>query len=437
MRRMLETLSIPVMLVGLDGTIRWSGGSANRDFGRDPADVRGRNVLDFLPPDQIEAAINSMADLGRADEIGIGVPVPYPIIRSDGTHTWQAIGAVPLADDPDVEGLTFYFLPWDTHHHLDRFMAALLADEPLPVVLEPLSMSIAAGLEAIGAAVHLDDGGVLRSVGANVPAPLLELDDPPWDVVARDGEPRYLGVGDLPVEVHAVARDAGIEGLWVIPVGGSSVARDAVVSVWRPVAAPPVTAHDFVVTRSLRYVELALVRHAEHAQLAHLATHDALTGVANRTVFSRRLADAVEGPAPTVVLFCDLDGFKVVNDTYGHVAGDDVLAEVARRFRFALRPGDMLARMGGDEFTVLLRGDESSARAVADRILSALHDPIPVAGTEVRIGVSIGAAISTPGATAEALLKAADSAVYVAKRAGGQRLAVVVVGGDEAGSPQV
>ena len=422
--RMLETVSLPVMLVGLDGSIMWHGGTAERDFGATSETV-GRNILDDLPPDQIESAMSSMADLNRADEIGIGVPVPFAILRADGSVTWQQIGAVPLADDPDVGGMTFYYIPWDSHHHLDQAMAALLADEPLADVLGHLARSISYALEAVGAAIHHDlRSGGSPAVGAGVPDVLLALDDGPWVVAGATGEPQYASVDDLSVEARDVAREAGIEGLWAIPVDGPGDRPRAVVTVWRPVSSPPVNAHQFAITRSLRYVELALVRHAEHVQLAHMATHDALTGVATRAVFSRRLAEALDGPAPTVVLFCDLDGFKEVNDTHGHVAGDDVLAEVARRFRTAMRPGDMLARMGGDEFTVLLRGNEESARAVAERMLESLTEPIEVADAKVRIGVSIGAAVSAPGVTSDRLLRSADGAVYEAKRAGGQRLVV-------------
>lgn len=423
--RMLETLSLPVMLVGLDGTILWTGGSAADDLGATADGTWGRNVLDFLPPEHLESAMTSMADLNRADEIGIGVPVPFPILRPDGSHTWQQVGAVPLADDPDVDGMTFFFIPWDSHHHLDRFMAALLADEPLPEVLGHLARSIAHGLEAVGAAIHPDPTQAsLGPVGASVPEELLAIEGAPWERVAETGESLHLSVEDLPTEVRTIARGAGIEGLWAIPVAGTSVASRAVVTVWRGVASPPVNAHRFAITRSLRYVELALVRHAEHAQLAHMATHDPLTGVATRAVFARRLAEAVEGPAPSVVLFCDLDGFKVVNDTYGHVAGDAVLVEVAHRFRGALRPGDLLARMGGDEFTVLLRGDLASARAVAGRMVSALEVPISVGDGKAELGVSIGAAVSTPGTTPDRLLRLADDAAYVAKRAGGNRVTI-------------
>jgi len=175
-------------------------------------------------------------------------------------------------------------------------------------------------------------------------------------------------------------------------------------------------------------VSLALVRTAEHQRLEHLAGHDALTGVANRTSFRTRLASAlVIGERHVAVAFCDLDGFKPVNDTYGHLAGDDVLVEVAARLRSRLRVGDELARIGGDEFTVLLRNvpDAVVAGQVADRLLQAVEDPFAVPGGEVRVGMSVGVALAGRGVSADDLLSAADAALYACKRSGGGRRAVV------------
>ncbi len=103
-------------------------------------------------------------------------------------------------------------------------------------------------------------------------------------------------------------------------------------TIWRPVHAEPVTAHEFVITRSLRYVQLALVRWVENQKLFHMANHDGLTGTANRRSFRARLQESTAEATPSLaVAFCDLDGFKAINDSYGHATGDAVLAEVARR----------------------------------------------------------------------------------------------------------
>ena len=165
------------------------------------------------------------------------------------------------------------------------------------------------------------------------------------------------------------------------------------------------------------------MRTAEHQRLRHLAGHDALTGVANRTEFRERFAHALAiGERDLAVAFCDLDGFKSVNDTYGHRVGDDVLVAVADRLRLCLRTGDELARIGGDEFTVLLRNvpDDAAAGHVAERLLAAVREPFDADGHDVVLGMSVGVALSRPDTTADALLAAADEALYTVKRRGGE-----------------
>ena len=160
-------------------------------------------------------------------------------------------------------------------------------------------------------------------------------------------------------------------------------------------------------------------------QLVHEAFHDSLTSLANRALFHDRLGQAlVRGhrhPHQVAVLFCDLDGFKAVNDGYGHANGDRLLAEVAERLQTCVRPTDTVARLGGDEFGILL-GDaagESEAYAVAERIREALREPIVILGRDVFVSASVGIAASDDeGDTPDSLLSDADLAMYRAKARG-------------------
>ena len=166
-------------------------------------------------------------------------------------------------------------------------------------------------------------------------------------------------------------------------------------------------------------------------QMSYQATHDALTGLVNRREFERRLEEAVEighrGDGQHVLCYLDLDRFKVVNDTSGHLAGDSMLREVAKLLRDAVRDSDTVGRLGGDEFGMLLIGCPlEKARQIADDVCRAVGDHRFVWRDRIfNIGVSVGLVeISRESGTLEELLTAADSACYVAKKQGSGRVAV-------------
>ncbi|MCW2777368.1 MAG: diguanylate cyclase [Frankiales bacterium] len=168
-------------------------------------------------------------------------------------------------------------------------------------------------------------------------------------------------------------------------------------------------------------------------ELRSAAFTDPLTGLANRALFSERLERAATSGTGATVLLLDLDGFKGVNDTAGHAAGDRVLVEVGRRTASVCRSGDLVARLGGDEFVVLLGGDDGDpsralddlgAEVLADRLVDVLAEPFEVGVTSVSLGASVGLARLHGAGSADDLLRDADVAMYAAKAAGKGRYRV-------------
>jgi diguanylate cyclase (GGDEF)-like protein/PAS domain S-box-containing protein len=167
-------------------------------------------------------------------------------------------------------------------------------------------------------------------------------------------------------------------------------------------------------------------RKALEAQLTHQAFHDPLTGLANRALFFDRVTHALERGLRhgdgMAVLFLDLDNFKTINDSLGHVAGDRLLVAAAVRLAASVRTSDTVARLGGDEFAVLIEDANAELGGLAaDRITAALREPFAVEGKEVVVTASLGIAVATPGMTASELLRNADMAMYTAKSRGKAR----------------
>ena len=171
------------------------------------------------------------------------------------------------------------------------------------------------------------------------------------------------------------------------------------------------------------YMNLGLSRSLEHQ-----ASHDDLTGLPNRAFLRRNVESSLSGGRTrdrVALLVVDLDGFKGINDTFGHGAGDEVLVKVAQDIVGCVRGNDLVARLGGDEFAVMLAdASDEAIKGIGRRILSSLELPIRLSTVTVSVNASIGAATTRDGHSAEELLRNADMAMYAAKTAGGGRLAM-------------
>ena len=247
------------------------------------------------------------------------------------------------------------------------------------------------------------------------------------------------GDGDLDIVLHAVHAGVfdfvrkGPDNEALVGAVARALARARIVRENHRLGRELLAANEALELRvSARTAELGEAnRRLETSLLSieHRALHDPLTDLGNRFLFRERLVLGLEraarGASSVAVLFLDLDGFKPINDSLGHEAGDRVLVAVARRIDAAVGEGGLSARLGGDEFGVLIAGGADEAAVVAARIVDALNAPHSVAGVEVFASASIGIAVSLAGAeTADELLRNADLAMYSAKarQSGGPEL---------------
>jgi diguanylate cyclase (GGDEF)-like protein len=231
----------------------------------------------------------------------------------------------------------------------------------------------------------------------------------------------------LTLGVTLVAANGFIEGWLVLPFDANAYIQTA--SAWGNVVVAvvllPLLVFSTVTSFHRSTVQLLEEVDAQRELIRQLATHDELTGVPTLRLATDRLEQAMLGATRSggmvAVLFIDLDGFKAVNDTHGHDAGDALLKAVAQRCRQVVRADDTIARKGGDEFIAILKEveDPQAARTLAQRILDALSTPVAYGSHHLRVGASVGVAVFPEhAATADELIRAGDGAMYEAKRSG-------------------
>jgi diguanylate cyclase (GGDEF)-like protein len=289
------------------------------------------------------------------------------------------------------------------------------------------------------AALYLVDGeGRIRYVhGAGLPSSTESLigekaaDSPIWRGIAADHRPALVGdASTAQVRPGGLVQSMGLRCYLALPLlseqgaigmilcGDTSGTRD-----WSSrdrILAEQLSVEGALIVDS---AEMRQAAQAHVAQLSHQAYHDSLTGLPNRSHLLGRASEAVQLAAGTgtraAVMLLDLNGFKEVNDTAGHQAGDVLLQQVSKRLLASVRDDDVVARLGGDEFAILLTRDPDAtvAEHVAERIVDKLRAPFEIDGVRVQIGGSIGIALFPDDATEyDALMRAADAAMYDAKR---------------------
>ncbi len=224
----------------------------------------------------------------------------------------------------------------------------------------------------------------------------------------------------------ALAERHQIRSVWSQPLVDANGAVTGTFAVYRRVPHRPDEEEVRRVVAFGHLAGLAIERHRNEQALAAAAQIDPLTGLPNRAQFLDRLRQAMQDNADVAVMFLDLDRFKWINDGQGHPVGDGVLIEVAHRIRQVLRGNDVVARFGGDEFTVLMRGaSRDHVELVAERISAAFGEPFILAGgAEYYLTASIGIAFGEPGLEAFDLVRNADAAMYAAKEGGRDRYAL-------------
>ncbi len=418
LRALVQHAPTLFILVDASGRMQATSGAITRLLGYDQADVEGRDLVDLVDPDSRSRLRSALDRLRRREGSRITperVEVQFRDVRSDGLVPYE-LTIVDMLDDPTVVGLVV------TGHDVSERSAN---EEVLRDMLSLLHATLDSTADGI---LVVDLAGRITSFNAR----FVDLWRLPVDVVAAGAGGAVLEHTSRQLEdsaqfvakVHEVHADPEIESFDILRLLDGRV--------FERYSRPQRVGGD-VVGRVWSFHDVTRQKQLE-SELQHQAFHDSLTGLSNHVQFRDRLDRALARAAidgrEVAVLYFDIDDFKLVNDSLGHPAGDQILVAVAERLRRCVRDGDTIARLGGDEFAVLVERLESrrAATEMAGRIIDAFRRPVQMGTRELVTSVSVGITFSSPGVDGEQMLRNADLAMYAAKRRGKARSEVYVSG---------
>lgn len=443
-RRVLEEFPSPAAVFDELGCVIYANRAAREASGWTLDELVGQNMLTNIHPDEqawateVYIGATESAPMGE-DEPAWGTVLMHGIDAHGVVTPIEVTGANGL-QDPYVGGLVYELRPAWSLELLERAVTGLAAGQAVDELLDLVVTFVSRPPLDIAAAIvdHSDRYApvVVAASADGLHALARAGGEAPWDQRPADIVP--VSIADLPPSAAGPLTAAGYADIWcqAIETIGEGAAL-SLVALTRPgIVYAHTVQHRLEQGHDLARVVLQRARLDQ--MMDHAANHDGLTGLANRTALYGRLVER-SAAGPVGLIYLDLDGFKAVNDRWGHLVGDQLLQAVADRLRAVTRPTDLAGRLGGDEFAVVIGpgADVDVVEELGRRVVEAIGRPVAVGGPagEVSVGASIGMALGAPGVDADALLSAADAAMYAAKRGEPTRGGVELVGIDHRRGP--
>jgi diguanylate cyclase (GGDEF)-like protein len=434
--RVVDAAFHPYVVIDRAGTILFCGSAVVDLLGAPPDQYVGCNIVEVLDPDTLDRTVDAFDQFVSPDRAAtgwVGPPLTIALRHADGHLVSCRALAVP-AGDPTFDGLILQIRATETTSKLDEAISSMVSGDDLDLTIARiLEFATEQMPYSIGVVGRGFDGDRFESVVADPRAPSfdevhlpLDVDPTPWREVLDGTDLAVTDVADIAPGVGRRADAAGFPACWARPIPRGGRTQDVLV-FWRRAPGAPGPHLLEALERITRLIVLACEADRTRRLLEHQASTDDLTGLANRAALFERLADLESRPpgSPVGILYLDLDDFKVVNDQRGHSTGDRVLEIAARRIGSQVRAGDLVARIGGDEFAILCVGaGQDEIERLADRLVETFARAVTVDGREFDLGLSVGVALAQPagaGFDPEQMLDRADRAMLRAKALGKHR----------------